>query len=154
MRLRGHLLRGRGRRIIMIEYCEICGCQLHRTAGTYARPSVKGRSHATGHHYVPKRFFGHSKNRAETVAGIFKECPWNAEGKTGVFCYECHEELLHNPVLLPEDIGCFRALVECRGLSESTKPGERDKIAGRIQLLHEVIANGLEAMFAAGGKKQ
>ncbi len=36
----------------MIEHCAICNCQLHREQNTYARPTVKGRSHATKHHYV------------------------------------------------------------------------------------------------------
>jgi hypothetical protein len=68
------------------------------------------------------------------------------EGKTEVFCYECHEELLHNPVFLPEDIDRLRALVIARRLSESTKDENRDKMAGRIKLLHEVIAAGLLAL--------
>lgn len=33
-----------------MERCSICGCKVHRN-GDYAKPSVKGRSHATRHHY-------------------------------------------------------------------------------------------------------
>lgn len=126
--------------------CAICGCLLHREGG-YAKPTVSGRSHATVHHYVPERFFGRSKNRPNTKRdGIFNNCPWNAEGKTVVFCYECHEELIHNPVFSPEDIQSFASLVRNRELHEDQKPESREKIAGRIKLLNEVIQRGLEAI--------
>ncbi len=128
------------------ETCAICGCRLNR-GGKYATPTVDGRSHATKHHFVAERFFGRSAMRKETVReGIFEECPWDLEGKTVVFCYECHEELLHNPVFLPEDIEAFAALVRAGGLDESEKPTDRKKIAGRIQLLHDVLACGLRKM--------
>jgi hypothetical protein len=128
----------------MVEKCTICGCSLHRRAGTYAQASAEGRGHATRHHFVAERFFGRSTNRRGTkTEGIFSTCPWDQEGKYAVFCYECHEELLHNPVLLPDDMEIFAELVESRGLSESAKGSDRAKIAGRIALLHEVIARGL-----------
>jgi len=77
----------------MGERCAICDCVLHRTAGTYARPTIEGRSHATKHHFVAERFFGRSSNRRGTVTdGVFTSCPWGHEGETAVFCYECHEE--------------------------------------------------------------
>ncbi len=64
-----------------------------------------------------------------------------------MFCYECHEELLHNPVLLPEDITAFAQLVEQRGLSEKLKTNDRSKLAGRIQLFHEALTIGLAALL-------
>jgi len=73
-------------------------------------------------------------------------CPWERERDYGVFCYECHEELLHNPVLLRDDIARFAELVDARGLTEREKTEDRSKIAGRVQLLHEVIAAGLAAL--------
>jgi hypothetical protein len=63
-----------------------------------------------------------------------------------VFCYECHEEFLHNPVLLPQDIERFAALVKLRGLSEEQKTEDRSKCARRVALFHEVIARGLKAL--------
>jgi hypothetical protein len=88
----------------MDETCAICGCRLHRN-GDYAQPTVLGRSHATSHHYVAERFFGRSANRRRNQReAIFESCPWGQEGEVVVFCYECHEELIHNPVILPEDI--------------------------------------------------
>lgn len=130
------------------EVCAICGCRLHRTRDTYASPTIEGRSHATKHHYVAERFFGRSTNRRGTqTEGIFSSCPWGYEGEAVVFCYECHEELIHNPVLLPEDIASFAKLVRARGHSEETKSKSRLPIAGRVELMHEVIAAGLAALL-------
>jgi hypothetical protein len=127
------------------ERCSICGCLLHRS-GEYAKPTLLGRSHATDHHYVAERFFGRSKNRPGDVRDrAFASCPWNAEGRTATYCYECHEELLHNPIFTPSDIQAFASLVSLRGLAEETKPEGREKLAGRVKLLHEVIAAGLQA---------
>ena len=63
-----------------------------------------------------------------------------------MYCYDCHEELLHNPVFLPADIAQFAELVKHRGLDEGVKTDDRTKLGGRIKLLHEVIAAGLEAL--------
>ncbi len=130
----------------MPEICSICGCMVHRS-GEYAKPTIKGRSHATAHHFVAERFFGRSKNRpGDAREKIFESCPWNVEGLTAIYCYECHEELIHNPVFLPADIERFSAIVKDRGLSESSKTGQRTALAGRIKLLHEVIEAGLKVV--------
>jgi len=127
--------------------CALCGCRLHRAAGTYARPTVEGRSHATRHHFVAERFFGRSANRSKEQRGrIFDQCPWDMEGKSAVYCYECHEELLHNPVFTQDDMEKFRRLVVARGFDEAEKQPGREKLAGRIRLFHEVIAAGLLAL--------
>ena len=134
----------------MPEKCAICGCSVHRS-GEYATPTVAGRSHATKHHYVAERFFGRSPNRRGTQRDpIFLRCPWGVERKTTVFCYECHEELLHNPVFLPGNVQAFANLVKARKLNENQKTGNRKKIAGRIKLLHEVIEAGLEKLAQQG----
>jgi hypothetical protein len=131
----------------MTEKCAICGCELHRIADTYARPTVEGRSHASKHHFVPERFFGRSNNRRGTQREkIFTACPWDAEGKTALFCYDCHEELLHNPVFLPDDIALLACLVKARHLNENRKTASKTSIAGRIKLLHEIIRRGLEEL--------
>jgi hypothetical protein len=128
------------------EVCTLCGCKLHRV-GEYAMPTLLGRSHATKHHFVAERFFGRTKNRnGPKREGIFATCPWGHEGVTAVYCYECHEELLHNPVLLPADVSVFADLIRKRGLAEETKPETREKISGRIKLLHEILVAGLRAV--------
>jgi hypothetical protein len=120
---------------------------LTRQSGTYATPTIEGRSHATEHHYVAERFFGRSTNRRnEQRERLFEACPWNLEGKKELYCYECHEELLHNPVLSPADVADFSRLVKSRGLDEAAKPVHRQQLAGRVQLLHEVIEAGLAAL--------
>jgi len=130
----------------MTETCGICGCELHR-GGEYATPTPEGRSHATAHHYVAERFFGRSANRkGNQREPVFDVCPWGVEGEMAVFCYECHEELLHNPVFLPDDIEGFAELVKTRSLAESAKSESRDNHASRIELLHEVIARGIVAL--------
>jgi len=132
---------------IVEEKCAICGCGLHR-GGEYAKPSVKGRSHATKHHFVAERFFGRSSNRRGTQREpIFKDCPWDVERKSAVFCYECHEELIHNPILLPKDIADFAEIVKMRNLNEDNKSNDRGKIAGRIMLFQDVIKEGLQALM-------
>ena len=119
---------------------------------TCARPTVEGRSHATKHHYVAGRFFGRStKRRGTKIKGMFASCPWGHEGESVVFCYECHEELIHNPALLPEDISRFAELVSQRGLSENTKTQSRQPIAGRVALFHEVIACGFATLLKENG---
>ena len=78
---------------------------------------------------------------------MFTSCPWGHEGEADKFCYECHEELLHNPVLLPEDIARFAELVRKRDLSEKVKTEDRSKIAGLVALFHEVITRGLKLLY-------
>ena len=129
----------------MKEICAICGCEVHRTRNTYAEPNSLGRSHASAHHFVPERFFGRSNNRRGSQrVKIFEKCPWGHEGQKEVFCYDCHEELLHNPVFLPEDIVRLSKIVRARSLSETIKTDSRDLLGKRIELLHEIINRGLK----------
>lgn len=132
----------------MDSTCGICGCKIHHE-GEYAQATVKGRSHATKHHHVAKRFFSRSNSKGPRREPVFKEEPrqFKQQQPYSQFCYECHEELLHNPVLLPNDITKFAKLIELRGLNERNKPTNRDKIAGRIVLLHEVIEEGLNTLL-------
>ena len=127
------------------ERCELCGCRLLRRAGSYASSSIDGRAHATRHHYVAQRFFDEGDTAA--CGPVFEMCPWNAQGRAGAFCYECHEMLLHNPVLLAVDIAQFAELIRRRGLNEIEKEPTRDKLAGRVQLLNEIIRTGLSALL-------
>jgi hypothetical protein len=69
-------------------------------------------------------------------------------GKSIVLCYECHEELVHNPVFLPDDFADLALLVKLRGLQEEEKTDDRGKLGGRIHLLHEVIASGLGTLLS------
>jgi len=110
--------------------------------------TIDGRSHASKHHYVAERFFGRStSHKRKPREPIFKEYPWNLEDKSDEYCYDCHEELLHNPVFLPIDVSKFAKLVKLRKLSETGKTASKKKLAGRIKLLHEVLELGIEKLL-------
>jgi hypothetical protein len=47
---------------------------------------------------------------------------------------------------LPEDIARFASLVKQLGLSEEQKTADRSKLGGRIRLLHEALARGLQLL--------
>src|SRR3989339_569043 len=128
------------------EKCSICGCQFK--SGKYAADNPAGRAHHSKHHYIAERFFGRTKNkRKHPRTKIFVTSPWEGvEGETTLLCYDCHEELLHNPVLLPKDIESLNMLVACEGLAEINKTN-KEKIAGRIKLFHKVIRAGLKCLL-------
>jgi hypothetical protein len=119
----------------MTEHCELCGCQLFRTT-KYADPTIEGRSGASEHHFIAKRL----------AKGVFASSPWKHDVKSAMLCYECHELLLHNPVLFQEDVKRFAELVRMRDLAEEVKPPDQSKIAGRVVLFHELIARGLQVL--------
>jgi len=126
------------------ECCAICGCELNRK-GNYGTPTLQGRAHATKHHFVAERFFGRSVNRKGIVRlRLFATCPWGLEGKYEVFCYECHEVLLHNPVLTQANILNFAKLVHELDLDEPNKSKSREKLAGRIKLFQQAIERGID----------
>jgi hypothetical protein len=132
--------------------CAICGCELNRKVGVYGTATIDGRSHASKHHYVAKRFFSRSaSHKGKPREPIFKECPWGLEDEPDEYCYDCHEELLHNPIFLPKDIEGFCELVRRNGFSEGVKTDSSEKLAGRIKLLHEVLERGIEGLLE--GKK-
>jgi len=54
--------------------------------------------------------------------------------------------MLHNPVLLEEDVVLFAELIRLRGLQEDLKTEDRTKLAGRVRLFHDVFAAGLRAL--------
>lgn len=132
------------------DNCEICKCPLtQHKKNTYGKDTTDGRSYKSKHHYVAKRFLGNSKNRRGTRRSkIFEPKIWSQEiGKVKFYvylCYDCHEELLHNPVLLPEDIEKLSSIVKKKELNQKDKPRDKRKIAGRIKLFHEIIKKGLE----------
>jgi len=133
------------------SHCQICGCKLSSKKGEYAKPTPSGRSHGTRHHYIAERFFGRTTNKRKYQANpVFtKEDYQEYAGQTETFCYECHEELLHNPVFLPKDIVKFAELTKKRHYDETDKEKteERHKLGQRIKLLNEVISKGLDELL-------
>jgi len=134
------------------ERCAICGCLLNRRKGKYGKQSLLGRAHASKHQYVAERFFGRSGNRKGTRRlRLFEKCPWGLEGEYDVFCYECHEILLHNPVFTRENILVFADLVKQKELNEARKNRSNEKLGRRVQLQHEVIELGLRTLKSKSG---
>jgi len=71
------------------------------------------------------------------------------------FCYDCGEELLHNPVLLEEEILGLARLFEVRGAGEHDgKPDRSEKHAKRIVIFREVIAEGIRQVLARAQTKE
>jgi len=68
------------------EHCELCGVELE--AGDYGT-KMNGRS---SHHRIPERF-----NKFSTQGNSLPE---DKDHELLILCYFCHEELLHNPILL------------------------------------------------------
>jgi len=126
--------------------CAICGCPLHRTAGTYAKPTADGRSHATDHHCVPKRFLSDKNTKGEKRGPVLTDRHWAEKGsQTVTLCYDCHEELLHNPILLEEDVKHLRQIMDNKGCTETHKTeGDYKCIANRVRIFHEIIKAGIE----------
>jgi len=62
--------------------------------------------------------------------------------------------LLHNPVLLPDDVSGFARLAEWRDLAEDRKQEDRKKLAGRIVLMHDVISAGIKALLKEAGVRE
>lgn len=133
--------------------CQLCGCQLINKKGEYAKPTPTGRSCGTKHHYVAERFWGRTKNKhTHRASPIFVKtdlCLQNYNHATGLFCYECHEELLHNPIMLPNDVEKFARLIRKRGCDETGKKKTKDrhKIGERIKLLEKIISRGLDELL-------
>jgi len=137
------------------QHCAICGCELFgarrdkekgqlKRKVQYGEDSPEGRSYRTKHHYIAKRFLGR-----EIFSGGDEQRLIKNKRKYTFLCYNCHEELLHNPMLLPDDIEDFHELVdkEDKRLTEPTKGDDKDKLARRIELLHKVIETGIKVLL-------
>jgi len=127
-----------------INKCGLCGCVIHNNGG-YAEPTVAGRSHRTKHHYVAERFFGRSNNRrGEIREGIFSDTELDIKPKIGEYCYDCHEELLHNPIILKTEMDKLSEIFKIIGANEDVKTESKDKLKQRIVTLKEVIRKGID----------
>ena len=113
--------------------CPLCGMDF--TSGGYA--TEKGRHDRSTHHLFPDRFkkyFGGVKGLVDRL-GVPED-----EFKAISLCYECHEEVLMNPIFTRQmisDLGCLMA-----GKSAQD----------RIGILFDIMLQGIEeAKGAAKG---
>jgi hypothetical protein len=110
--------------------CPLCG--MHFTSGGYA--TKKGRHDRSTHHLFPNRFkkyFGGVKGLANRL-GLPED-----EFKEISLCYECHEEVLMNPIFTTQmisDLGCLMA-------GKSAKD--------RIVILFDTMRRGIEEVKKA-----
>ena len=111
---------------------------MKRKKGQYAKDSINGRSYPTKHHLIAKRFY--NKKRKKIFETIDK--PSVVE-----LCYDCHEELLHNPVLSANDIEKFSMLIKQKECNETIKDDSKNKIRERIDLFAEIIAEGIKTLL-------
>ena len=131
------------------EKCAICGCTLNDDPKVYATDTEAGRGHRSKSHYIAERLLGRCRTQGDGIFTGRERWLQGSGGKTEDLCFDCHEELLHNPVLLPDDIKRFRDLVFYYGYGERTKiDGDKKKLAKRIKLLHSVIEEGIKVLLA------
>ena len=129
------------------ERCRLCGCRVHR-GGPYAAPTIEGRSCASEHHLCGRALPWALENLTwRPACQDFRNVSVGIRRKVAVYCYECGEKLLHNPVIIEADIERFAQLVRLRALNEDAKPAARQKMVGRIRPLYEVIDAGLSVLI-------
>ncbi len=110
--------------------CQLCNIELQEGNQNNIYGTDEGMNHISRHHLFPKRFKDYFTN--DEIKEIFQiETPQIVEN----FCYECHEEVLHNLVLNREIIDKLSKLFE--GKDKKT----------RIMIFHEIIKLGLEAIL-------
>lgn len=124
-------------------------CVVCNGVGARRAPSQtpEGRSRLTHREMVPHALFGRNRKTRwrhdDPIDPVFTEDPWDAEGESTLMCAECRDQLLGQPVLLAWDLALLSSLIRQAGLSEEQRTSDRSKMAGRVQLFHEVIARGL-----------
>ena len=104
--------------------CVLCGIEF--TTGAYATES--GRYNKSEHHLFPTRF----KKYGISQRSLAKKLNVETRDFDSVhLCYECHEELLHNPVFTSKMI---------KGLSHLMRGKD---LEGRVITLSRVIELGI-----------
>ena len=94
------------------DHCALCGIEF--TTGAYA--TKNGRFHGSEHHLFPARF----KKFHVSQRSLAKKLNIESQDFDSVhLCYECHEELLHNPVFTTKMIKELSQLM--RGMSFEDK---------------------------------
>ena len=92
------------------DHCMLCGIEF--TTGAYA--TEKGRYNRSEHHLFPARFEDHISQRS-----LAKKLNLESQDFDSVhLCYECHEELLHNPVFTTKMIKELSHLMRGKSLED------------------------------------
>ena len=93
------------------DHCMLCGIEF--TTGVYA--TENGRYNSSEHHLFPTRF----KKYGISQRSLAKKLNVETQDFDSVYlCYECHEELLHNPVFTTKMIKELGYLMLGRSLED------------------------------------
>ena len=93
------------------DHCILCGIEF--TTGAYA--TENGRYNRSEHHLFPARF----KKYHISQRSLAKKLNLESQDFDSVhLCYECHEELLHNPVFTTKMIKELSHLMRGKGLED------------------------------------
>lgn len=93
------------------DHCMLC--RIEFTTGVYATES--GRYNRSEHHLFPARF----KKYRISQRSLAKKLNVETQAFHSVYlCYECHEELLHNPVFTTKMIKELSHLMRCKSLKD------------------------------------
>ena len=113
-------------------HCILCGIEF--TTGVYATES--GRYNRGKHHLFPSRFKKYGISQRSLAEKL------NVESQDLDFvhlCYDCHEELLHNPVFTAKMIEKLSPLIKGKSLEDKVitmsriiKLGIREAIKGKL----------------------
>lgn len=107
--------------------CQLCKTPLKEGNLGNIYGTGEGLNHLSRHHLFPKRFKKYYTN--DEIQKIFHI---DNPSSFRVFCYECHEEILHNIVLNDSMVAGLSTLLD--GKDKKTK----------IKIIHEIIKKGIE----------
>ena len=95
------------------DYCMLCGTKFS-TKGIYATKTKNGRHHRGEHHLFPARFEKHFSQRS-----LAKKLNVETQSLDSIYlCYDCHEELLQNPVFTTKMIKELSYLMKGKSLED------------------------------------
>ncbi len=93
------------------EHCMLCGIEF--TTGAYA--TENGQYNRSEHHLFPTRFEKYYISQRSLAKKINVE---SQDFDSVHLCYECHEELLHNPVFTTKMIKELNHLMRGKSLED------------------------------------
>jgi uncharacterized CHY-type Zn-finger protein len=96
------------------DHCMLCGIEFPKT-GVYAEKTESGQHYRAEHHLIPKRFEKYHISQRS----LAKKLNVGTQDFVPVYlCYECHEELLQNPVFTTEMIKELSHLIKGKSLED------------------------------------
>ena len=93
------------------DHCMLCGIEF--TSGAYA--TENGRYNRSEHHLFPTRFEKYHISQRSLAKKLNVE---SQDFDSVHLCYECHEELLHNPVFTTKMIKELSHLMRGKSLED------------------------------------